>query len=187
MMYNRTTTLNEIRKHLPCTDSWCTLLYKLGKTKADDEPLEYKYILDTLGLADAVWALTCTGTPHAVRRFAIKCAEHALYGYLENNELPQDVEVYCVRLIDIAKRYTQNEISFSKLVAASDKLKLYLYKYENSEYDNVLRSAISTCWHMEDDDTENANEAARQASWFARYKDTKVDEYQRGLYVDMFC
>lgn len=187
MTYNRTTTLNEIRKHLPCTDSWCTLLYKLGKTKADDEPLEYKYILDTLGLADAIWALTCTGTPHTVRRFAIKCAEYALLDWLENKELPQAIEIDCVRLLDIAKQYTQNEIPFSILMAASDDIRRRLYKYENEEYYNVLQSAMATCWYMEDDDLENANEAAKTASWQARYKSNEADKYQRGLYVDMFC
>lgn len=187
MTYNRTTTLNEIRKHLPCTDSWCTLLYKLGKTKADDEPLEYKYILDTLGLADAIWALTCKDKPIAVRRFAIKCAEYALLDWLEDKELPQDVEVDCVKLIDIASRYMCGAISFSVLMAASDSIRTRLYKHENEKYYNVLQSAMATCWHMEDNDLENANEAARQAAWFARYKDTKVDEYQRGLYIDMFC
>lgn len=51
------TTLNEIRKHCPCYPSWVKLLKSLGKTKADDEPISFKYLLDTLGWRDAVWCL----------------------------------------------------------------------------------------------------------------------------------
>ena len=35
-----TTTLSAIRKHRPCHYGWEKLLASLGKTKADNEPLE---------------------------------------------------------------------------------------------------------------------------------------------------
>ena len=35
-----TTTLNKIRAHGPCPEGWTKLLNTLGKTKADDEPLD---------------------------------------------------------------------------------------------------------------------------------------------------
>src|SRR5690606_40470249 len=36
---------------------WDTLLKNLGKTKADDEPLSFKRILESNGIKDAVWSL----------------------------------------------------------------------------------------------------------------------------------
>src|SRR5690554_5884207 len=51
------TTLNEIKKHHPCSEGWEKLLSSLGKTKADDEPLPFKHILDSNGIEDALWAL----------------------------------------------------------------------------------------------------------------------------------
>ena len=38
--YHSTTTLNAIRKASPCEKGWLKLLKHLGKTKADDEPLD---------------------------------------------------------------------------------------------------------------------------------------------------
>ncbi len=51
------TTLNKIREHSPCKESWEKLLSSLNKTKADNEPVSFKYLLDTLGIADAIWCL----------------------------------------------------------------------------------------------------------------------------------
>jgi len=53
------TTLNEIKSHHPCGDGWALLLKTLGKTKADDEPLDLMAILNSNGIEDAVWALKC--------------------------------------------------------------------------------------------------------------------------------
>ena len=56
-----TTTLNRIRAHDPCADSWGKLLKHLGKTAADDEPLPYAAILESNGLEDALWC--CRAEP----------------------------------------------------------------------------------------------------------------------------
>ena len=58
------TTLREIFKHGPCgryckRRGWGLLLKNLGKTRADDEPLDLMEILKSNGIADAVWALRC--------------------------------------------------------------------------------------------------------------------------------
>ena len=50
-------TLKGIRKHSPCQESWTKLLASLGKTKAEETPVDLEYILDLLGLDDALWAL----------------------------------------------------------------------------------------------------------------------------------
>jgi len=51
------TTLNEIKKHKPCSRGWRKLLRNLGKTQADGEPLKITTILDSNGLKDALWCL----------------------------------------------------------------------------------------------------------------------------------
>ena len=50
-------TLKAIRAHTPCAPSWKKLLVSLNKTKADDTEVGLEYILDLLGLDDALWAL----------------------------------------------------------------------------------------------------------------------------------
>jgi len=52
-----TVTLNAIREHSPCESSWRKLVKSLDKTKADDTEVSLTYILDLLGLDDALWAL----------------------------------------------------------------------------------------------------------------------------------
>jgi hypothetical protein len=51
------TTLNEIRRFSPCEDSWKQLLTYLNKTKADDEPLDFKTIIEAVGIKEAIWYL----------------------------------------------------------------------------------------------------------------------------------
>ena len=58
------TTLNKILEHDPCSQNnvkggWGLLLKNLGKTEADDEPLDLMAILESNGIKDAVWALRC--------------------------------------------------------------------------------------------------------------------------------
>ena len=45
MKYHTTTTLEEIRSCLNCKDGWEKLLSHLGKTSADDEPLELRAMI----------------------------------------------------------------------------------------------------------------------------------------------
>ncbi len=51
------TKLNKIRECGPCKPSWEKLLASLNKTQADDDPLSFWYLLDTLGIDDAAWCL----------------------------------------------------------------------------------------------------------------------------------
>jgi len=54
-------TLNVIREKSPCHEGWTKLLTTLGKTKADDEPLELLTVLNSNGMDDALWVLANTG------------------------------------------------------------------------------------------------------------------------------
>ena len=76
-----TTTLNAIRAASPCKYGWEKLLAHLGKTKADDEPLDLLTILNSNGLDDALWFLSY-GAPDCdrlARHFQAWCAEQVLH------------------------------------------------------------------------------------------------------------
>ena len=109
------TTLNQIRKHNPCENSWKRLLASLGKTQADDEPLPLRHILDTLGVADAIWALrSLEGVDREIRLFACDCAERVLPIFEEkhpNDNRPRNA-------IEVARRYANGEATKEELDAA---------------------------------------------------------------------
>ena len=72
------TTLNKIRAYSPCQSGWKKLLKHLGKTKADDEPLQFLTILESNGLDDALWCLRSTPEyDRHSRLFAVWCARQA--------------------------------------------------------------------------------------------------------------
>ena len=99
-----TTTLNAIRAHSPCVDGWTKLLTHLGKTQADDEPLPFATILDSNGLADALWC--CRAAPEhsqTWRLYAVWCA--------------RQVTDPCAAL-DVAERHANGEATDAELEAA---------------------------------------------------------------------
>ena len=79
MAYASTTTLNRIRAASPCGDGWTKLLAGLGKTAADDEPLDLLTILDINGLDDALWVLSyAMPDDRLARHFQAWCADQVL-------------------------------------------------------------------------------------------------------------
>jgi hypothetical protein len=72
------TTLNAIRSHCPCKSGWEKLLNHLGKTKADDEPIDLMTILESNGIQDAIWCLRCFGYDD-YRMFNADVAESVLH------------------------------------------------------------------------------------------------------------
>ena len=78
--YHSTTTLNAIRKASPCENGWLKLLKHLGKTKADDEPLDLLTVLDSNGLDDALWVMSyAKPDDRLARHFQAWCAEQVLH------------------------------------------------------------------------------------------------------------
>lgn len=109
------TTLNQIRKHNPCEDSWKELLKSLGKTKADYTEVSIRYILDILGVADAIWALRAVeGHDKEIRLFACECAESVLHFFEE--KFPDDNRPR--NAIESARRYANGEEGEDELIAA---------------------------------------------------------------------
>jgi pyruvate/2-oxoglutarate dehydrogenase complex dihydrolipoamide acyltransferase (E2) component len=91
MTFNTITNLNEIREHEPCREGWTKLLAHLGKTKADDEPLELLTILESNGFDDALWCLRAKLLEQISRHFQAWCAEQVLHIF--EKERPEDMRV----------------------------------------------------------------------------------------------
>ena len=104
------TTLNKIREHSPCREGWEKLLTSLGKTKADDEPLSFKTILDSNGLDDAIWALRSIDAPE-VRIFAVRCVRQIQHLLTDERSLAA---------LDVAEAYTVGQATEEELSAARD-------------------------------------------------------------------
>ena len=109
------TTLNEIREHSPCSGGWAKLLKSLGKTHADDEPLALEQILDSNGLADALWALRVVrGYDKELRLFACQCARLVLPIY--EKQYPEDGRPR--KAIEAAEAFALGQIGKAELEKA---------------------------------------------------------------------
>ena len=90
--YQSTTTLSRIREAQPCRKGWEKLLAHLGKTKADDEPLQLMTVLDSNGLDDALWVMSyAMPNVRLARHFQAWCAEQVLHIF--EAERPTDTRV----------------------------------------------------------------------------------------------
>ena len=105
-----TTTLNAIRAHNPCADGWKKLLAHLGKTQPDDEPLPFATILDSNGLADALWC--CRAAPEhskTWRLYAVWCARQVQHLMTDPRSLAA---------LDVAERHAHGLATDAELAAA---------------------------------------------------------------------
>ena len=109
------TTLNKIKLHDPCEDGWKKLLNYLGKTEADDEPLELRTILESNGVDDTIWALRAVeGKDKEIRLFAADCTELVLPIF--EKQFPDDDRPR--KAIQAARDYANGIISEKELAAA---------------------------------------------------------------------
>ena len=104
------TTLNKIRAHSPCEYGWKKLLTHLGKTKADDEPLEITTILDSNGLDDALWCLRAVeGHDREIRLYAVWCARQVQHLMTDKRSLDA---------LDVAERFANGNATQAELATA---------------------------------------------------------------------
>jgi hypothetical protein len=104
------TTLNQIRAKSPCKSGWEKLLRHLGKTQADDEPINIETIIDSNGLDDAIWCLRAVdGHDKEIRLFAVWCARQV--EHLMTDERSKAALV-------AAEKFANGEIEKSELDAA---------------------------------------------------------------------
>ena len=106
------TTLNNIRTHHPCVNGWEKLLKHLGKTKADDEPLDLLTILDSNGLDDTLWCFRAVeGCDKEIRLYAVWCAQQVQHLMKD----PRSIDA-----LDVAERFANGTASNEELAAAWD-------------------------------------------------------------------
>ena len=143
------TTLNEIWKHNPRSYVWRDLLSYLGKTKADDEPLAIKTILDSNGLDDALWCLRAVeGHDKEIRLFAVWCARQVQHLLKDQRSLDA---------LDVAERYANGEATKEELAVA----KAAAYAAMWSAASAAARNAAWAVWSAA---TDAARDAARNAA-----------------------
>ena len=105
------TTLNEIKKHQPCSSGWDTLIKSLGKNEADDEPVSLEYILKSNDIKDAVWVLRCFDYLEYCL-FLADVAESVVYLSKDKENRPQ-------KAIAAIREYKKGSISKDDLSAVS--------------------------------------------------------------------
>lgn len=156
------TTLNKIREHSPCRDGWGTLLASLGKTRADDEPLSFKTILESNGLDDAIWALRSIDAPE-VRLFAVRCVRQVQHLLTDERSL---------RALDVAEAYAVGEATEDELWDARD----------------AARDAWDAAWDAWDA-RYAAGSAAWAAVWSAAWDAARAAgrAAQREDFIAIFC
>ena len=109
------TTLKKLKKHNPCKSSWDRLLESLDKTEPDNAPLKLRYILDLLGVQDAIWAFRAIdGYRKEQILFIADCAEHVLHIYEE--KYPKNTAPRAAILA--TRNYANGKISKEKLRSA---------------------------------------------------------------------
>ena len=146
------TTLNAIREHSPCADSWKKLLEHLGKTKADDEPLLVSTIHASNGLDDSLWALRAVDGFYCEKRlFAVWCARQVQH-------LMGDPR--SIAALDVAERFANDEASAEELAAARDAAGAAAGAVAWDAARNAARNAAG----------DAARDAARNAAWAAQSK-----------------
>ena len=103
-------TLNAIRECDPCQGGWKKLLAHLGKTKADDEPLNIAAVLDSNGLDDALWCLRAvTGHDREIRLYAVWCARQVQHLMTD----PRSIAA-----LDVAERFANGAATAEELDGA---------------------------------------------------------------------
>ncbi len=149
--YASTTTLAAIRAASPCEDGWRKLLGSLGKTSADDEPLDLLTVLDSNGLDDALWVLSyAMPDDRLARHFQAWCAEQVLH--LFEAERPDDA-----RVRDQIAMLRNDEADDAARKAARDAAR---EAARDAARDAAWDAAWAAAWAA-------AREAAREAAWAA--------------------
>ena len=107
------TTLNKIRYYGPCEAVWKKLLFNLGKTKADDEPVSIAFILESNGLYDAIWCLRAVdGYRREMRLYAVDCARIMVQHLMTNQR--------SINALDGAEHHADGLATYEELAAAWD-------------------------------------------------------------------
>lgn len=143
------TTLNKIRNKYPCESGWEQLLKHLGKTKADDEQLSFKTILESNGILDAIWCLrSVEGYDSDIRLFAVACARRVEH---------LDETGHAKKTNDVAERFANGLCSIDEL---SDAMDAAIYAARDAAnaaaMDATMAAASASAWVDERADAMDA-------------------------------
>lgn len=145
------TTLQNILKHSSHTHGLTKLLKTLGKTKADDEPLSIRTILDSNGLDYALWSLRAVeGDARIIRLYAVWCAKQV--EHLMKNEISK-------KTIVVAERHANG-------AATDNELNEALQASITASKDIASDAANATAMYLASDAAMRASSAAAQAVAF---------------------
>lgn len=111
-MYPLTTTTARIDACHPCNARRNRAAQLLGIAEPSEEPIFYVYLLDTLGLEDALWC--CRAEPDLApiwRRYAVWCARQVQHLMTDERSLAA---------LDVAERYANGGATDTELDAARD-------------------------------------------------------------------
>jgi hypothetical protein len=156
VIYASATTLSRIRAVNPCGKGWAKLLAHLGKTSADDEPLNLLAVLDSNGLDDAIWVLSfAMPDDRLARHFQAWCADQVLH--LFEAEFPEDTrvrdQIAMLRNDDASpgQRYAARDAAWATARDAA---------WDASRYSSAGRPALAAA-------RDAAQAAAQAAAWVA--------------------
>ena len=136
------TTLNKIMEFSLSEPSWEKLLESLNKTKADDEPLSFKYILDVLGIRDALWCL-CKLDYREQCLFLADVAESVLHIF--EDKYPDDMRVR--NCIDGIRKFHAGEIDYEDLMLLQIAAYYAVDPFDdNAVYAAALSAAYTTAY-----------------------------------------
>jgi hypothetical protein len=165
------TTLNAIRAHSPCAAGWSKLLRHLGKTQADDEPLDLRTILDSNGLDDALWCLRAVpNCDREARLYAVWCARQVQHLMTD----PRSIAA-----LDVAERHAHGKATDAELAAA--------WAAASAAAGAAARAAAwAAAW---DAAWEAARAAASAAAWEAASAAAweAARDAQRERFIEIFC
>jgi hypothetical protein len=161
------TTLNEIKKYIPCQSGYAKLLKFLGKTKADNEPLGFKTILESNGIADAIWCLRAvTGHDKEIRLYAVWCARQV--EHLDPTGIAKQTN-------DVTERFANGEATYKELTAAWA-----------AAWDSARAAAIAPAWAAAWDSAWAAAwDSARAAAWDSARDSAWAAQEQE--FIKRFC
>jgi hypothetical protein len=109
------TTLNAIRAHQPSAQFWSQLLFNLGKTEADDEPLPLLTVLDSNGFHDALWCLRALEDHDSdIRLFAVWCARRVQHLLKDQSTVSQ---------LDVVERFARGKATLAEFDKARTAIK----------------------------------------------------------------
>lgn len=161
------TTLKKIRQFSPCEGGWKQLMTHLNKTKADDEKLDFKTILQAVGIKDTLWCLR-TQDFKDYYKFIVRVAYSVLPIY--ENKYPDDNRPRLA--IEAVEKFIKGEISKEELkeARAADADAAWNATAAAASLAAAAADAARASWTAADADAAwaaAAADAARATAWSA--------------------